>query len=152
MLGADALGVQALGGFDQSQSQAAVAAESARKFKKSMYPGGWVPTNLHVPPRQKIKQSTLKALKELYDEARDEIPGQLQIGLISPDILIRSRAVSTLPPPGMVDFEKLARNIETIRVLVAALDQARKRADEEANAVRRRKEAAWLVQFLAGLD
>ena len=155
MLGFGALGELALGEIPAAASSASSSssdAESSRRGHKAMYPGGWIPQNLFIPPRKKIKQSTVKALKELYEEAREEIPEQLQTGLISPDLLVRARATSTLPPPAMVDFEKLARSLETIRVLVAALNEARKRAKAEADKVRRHKEEQFLIQMLEDLD
>lgn len=123
------------------------------KRGKAMYPGGWVPERLYSPPRRKIKQSAVKALKELYEEAREEIPEQLQVGLIPSDVHVRARAQNALPPPAMVDFEALARNLEAIRILVAALNQARERARQEAATIeRRRKEEDLIIQLLAELD
>ena len=105
-----------------------------------MYPGGWIPAKLYAPPRRKISKAKLKALKELYEEAREVIPEPQQVGLVAPAIVRGGRAVRVLPPPASIDFEVLARSIETIRVLVAAVEAAiaeekRKKRQREENAL-----------------
>ena len=124
-------------------------AEPPRKRRKAMYPGGWVPEKLYLPPRRKIKPSTVKALKELYDEVRESVPERLQTGIVPAEVLWRARPVQALPPPADVNFEALARSLETIRVFVAVLEDARKaEAMAEATRTRRRKEEDALIQML----
>lgn len=94
---------------------------------------------LYLPPgrwTKKRKTRAIKALKELYKDARGTIPEQQQIGLLPAAFTKGARAVSALPPMRQVDFEALAQSIETIRVLIAALEQAQgKRRREEAEAL-----------------
>ena len=122
-----------------------------------MYPGGWVPDQLYQPPKQKkLKKRALKKLKELYDEAREIIPETLQAGLVPAAVLVSARASVSLPPPSQIDFEALARSLETIRVLIAAVE-AQRAADAEAERAerekikRRRREEETLIFLLTEL-
>lgn len=107
-----------------------------------MYPGGWVPDRLYTPPRKKLKKRALAQLKRLYEEAREIIPETLQVGLVPPGIALRSRAALSLPPPDEIDFEALSRSLETIRVLIAAVQ-------EQQRIKRRRREEEALLTLLA---
>jgi hypothetical protein len=109
----------------------------------AMYPGGWIPEKLYSPPRKKLKKRALKQLKELYEEAHETIPEDLQVSLVPPEVLFRARAVATLPPIAAVDFEKLARSLETIKVLIAAVEAQRDRAK------RRKRDEATILSLLA---
>ena len=114
-----------------------------------MYPGGWLPDRLYQPPRRKLKKSALKALKELYEEVRSEIPTELQRGLIPPEVLFRSRAVTRLPPAEQINFDALARSFETIRILIAALEAQREEERiEEQKRLRRRREEEIVMHML----
>ena len=153
MFGFGSLGEFALGEIPPQQSQAsAAAADTLGRRRKAMYPGGWVPERLHSPPRRKLKEGAVKALKELYEEARETIPEPLQVGLIPADVLIRARATITLPPPDGVDFEKLARSLDAIRVLIAALEAAKaetlKAEADERTKKRRREEEALIIALM----
>lgn len=152
MLGFFDLG--ALGGLDGPAAAPAVGAETpAAKKRGATYPGGWVPERLYLPPRRKIKPSTVKALKELYEQVRESVPEPIQTGLIPAQVLWRARPVQTLPPSTDVDFQALARSLETIRVLVAVLEDARKaEAMAEATRIRRRKEEELIIQLIQELD
>lgn len=120
---------------------------SGAKHRKAMYPGGWIPERLYTPPRKKLKKKALAELKELYEDARVSIPEALQVGLVPPEILLRPRASIALPPVAEVDFEALARSLETIRVLIAAVDAARK-AEEEKRKRRRAEEEKLLIMLM----
>jgi hypothetical protein len=118
---------------------------AAGRRRKAMYPGGWIPEKLYQPPRKKLKKRALKQLKKLYEEARETIPEDLQVSLVPPGVLFRARAVATLPPVAAVDFDKLARSLETIKVLIAAVEAQRERTK------RRRREEETLLALLAEL-
>jgi hypothetical protein len=107
-----------------------------------MYPGGWLPDRLYAPPRRKITKAKLRALKELYEEARDVIPESLQTGLIPAHIRL-GRATNALPPPSQVDFDALARSLDTIRVLIAAVQAA-----EEKRKKREREEETLIALLM----
>ena len=149
MLGFGSIGELALGEIPPQQSAQAVAEELAQsRRRKAMYPGGWVPENLHSPPRRKLKQKAVEALKELYEEARETIPDDLQHGLLPPDVFLGRIAIG-LPAHTEINFDALARSLKTIRVLVAAIEaqaQARKaQAAEEATRKRRSEEEALIM-------
>ena len=114
-----------------------------------MYPGGWIPERLYTPPRKKLRKKALAELKELYEEARETIPEQLQAGIIPAEVVLERRAPRVLPTPVHIDFQALARSLETIRVLIAAVDAARKSEDEKRK--RRRAEEEKLLIMLMEL-
>lgn len=117
-----------------------------------MYPGGWTPDRLYTPPRKKLKKRALAQLKRLYEEAREVIPGPLQVGLVPASVTLRARAPVSLPPASEIDFDALSRSLETIRVIVAAIqDQQRIAAEEQERIKRRRREEETLLTLLAEL-
>jgi hypothetical protein len=108
-----------------------------------MYPGGWIPERLYTPPRKKLKKRALKRLKELYEEAREIVPQSLQAGLLPAHVTADARARLTLPAPADIDFESLARSLETIRVLIAAVEAQREKIKR-----RRREEEEFLAMIV----
>ncbi len=90
---------------------------------------------LYLPPgkyTKKRKQRAVEAVKELYEEAKREIPKPLQHSLIPSELLLRQRnQTALLPPISAIDFEALAGSLDTIQVLVAAIDAQRRRRKEE---------------------
>ena len=128
---------------------AAVVTPSPAKRRKAMYPGGWIPDQLYQP-QKKLKKRALTKLRKLYEEARDHIPEPLQAQLIPPQMVIDGRAHTRLPPIADVDFTALAQSLETIRVLIAAVEAARRyeaemiRVQEEKTRRRRREEEILL--------
>jgi hypothetical protein len=91
---------------------------------------------LYLPPGKYTKKRTkeaISAVKRLYREARREIPKQLQVGLV-PEVFVRGHIPAHLPLPGAIDFESLAQSLDTIRVLIAALEAQRKKRRQEEEA------------------
>lgn len=107
--------------------------------------GGWNTERLYLPPgkwTKKRKTQAINAVKRLYEEARREIPEEFQRGLLPDAVLSTGRTVYVLPSPAQIDFAALAQSLETIRVLIAALEAQRKR---------RRREEEALLMLLAEL-
>lgn len=106
--------------------------------------GGWNPQRFYLPPvaTKKRKQKVIKAVRELYEEARETIPKPLQAGPLPAAFTRGGRGVSALPSMSRVDFEALSRSLETIQLLAAAIEEQR------AIQRRRRKEEETLLMLL----
>lgn len=110
----------------------------------------------YAPPHKIIKRAdTLEVdeLKQIYAEARREIPERLQAGLLPIEYQIRSKRVTTLPPVRNVDFGKLIENLQIINVLIVALQEARTQALETARVAfmakqKRRRDEESIIMLL----
>ena len=131
--------------------------------KPKPYPLSWPPTEWAVPPTIKADEDddqfiSVEDAEALYEEAIEHVPERLQAGLVPAEVVRGSRAVLALPPSRDIDFQAFARSLETIRVLVAAVEAARIaeadaiRAFEEKTRKRRREEETLLIQLIGELD
>lgn len=138
------------GGYGAFSAAPVVAVEDTGRLRR----GGPAPfsyTRYYAPPHTivKKKRAAIRELKELYIEARKEIPPALQIGLLPLGLIFNHRATATLPVPARVDFEKFAENIHAIRTLIAAYEAEMTRRDEaEKKRLKRRKDEEALLIFL----
>lgn len=135
-----------------SSAAAAAAVDDFRKHGAGFHERTYAPP--HTIVKRKPPEERIEAARDLYKAARAEIPEQLQAGLVPLAVQIRSKRVTVMPAARNVDFEKFASDIQAIRVLALALQDARARqAAERARIVkRRREEDQFLAMVLEQLD
>lgn len=115
-----------------------VADEPARR--RGGPPPGSYRDRSYLPPGQWIKkpdEPTIEEVRELYAEAKREIPLELQQGLLPVAFRKRGKSDRALPPASNVDFESLAKNLSVLQALWSAL--ARVIAEREAQAAEHKR-------------
>ncbi len=135
-----------------------VVTAPARK-RPGPHPGAYA-QRYYLPPGWKTKKPRIEEVKDLYVEARKEIPPKEQRGLLPARFRLEGHSVARLPPARLVDFESLRSNIEAIRPLLEALGRAvqeRARAEFEAREAeahrikRRKRDEETLILLLLDL-
>ena len=117
---------------------AAAAAETKRKLGGPP-PGSYEDERSYLPPGQWVRHepATEDEAREIYEQAKREIPEGLQAGLLPMAFNRLGRATTGLPDAANVDFEMLGGNLGALNLLlVALLDARRIIAEQMAEAAR----------------
>lgn len=139
-------------GVSWGSGAAVVTVVSSRAKPGGPAPGSYGPKKYYLPPGWKRKKPSVAEVKELYIEARKEIPPTDQRGLLPAAYRLEGRSTARLPPPRLVDFAKLRADLDTLRALFDAMqdieDEKREYQAFIAKQVRRRREENALMLIL----
>jgi len=116
--------------------------------------GDFARERTYAPPHTVVKPKPefVRQARQLYTEAKRVIPKNLQIGLVPIEMMLKGRTTLHLPRPSQIDFEKLALDLQTQRLLVSAIQTQMALAEETKRQKRRRDEEAIIRFLLEGED
>lgn len=118
-------------------------------------PGSY-PKKYFLPPGWKKKKPSIEEVKELYVEARKEIPPTEQRGLLPVRYRLEGHSSARLPPSRLVDFDALRSDLEALKGLVDALEARSQEAariefeaqEAEARRIKKRKREEEILIYL----